>query len=124
MLSRKPFLRVPGPGLAKTEENKIINVNFDSEKFDQMMQGRKFKAPMLGVKSIYETKPWRETVDIVNENKEDKLTYKKAIEMLETKSIESQRGVAGPLKNTVIVDHEGFEPRDHVQLKNILNRDD
>ena len=89
-----------------------------------MLQGRNFKAPMLGVKSIYETKPWRETVDILNGNKEDKLTYKKAIEMLETKSQESERGVAGPLKNTVIVDHEGFEPRDHLQLKNIINRDD
>ena len=63
-------------------------------------------------------------MDIVNGNNEEKLTYKKAIEMLETKSIESQRGVAGPLKNTVIVDHEGFEPRDHLQLKNIINRDD
>ena len=63
-------------------------------------------------------------MDIVNGNNEEKLTYKKAIEMLETKSIESQRGVAGPLKNTVIVDHEGFEPRDHLQLKNIINKDD
>ena len=123
MLSRKPFLRVPGPGLAKTVEKKIIDVNFDSAKFDQMLQGRNFEAPMLGVRTIYETKPWRQTVDIVNTNKQDKLTYQKAIEMLETKSVESQKAVTGPLKNTVIVDHEGFQPRDHLQLKGLINRD-
>merc|ERR1711892_421117 len=121
IFAKKPFYRVSGPGLVKPESKEAVDINFDNAKFEQKLQGRNFRAPMLGVKSIYETQPWTETVDIVNENKENKLTYQKAIQVLDTKKIDGTKNIAGNHKNTVIVDYDGFQPKDHVKLQKMTN---
>ena len=61
-------------------------------------------------------------MDIVNEAKENKLTYQKAINVLQTKKGDDQKSLAGPHKNTVIVDYDGFQPRDHVKLQRMKNK--
>ena len=122
MLAKKPFYRVSGPGLVKPKANKIVDINFKDAKFEQMLRGQNLKAPLLGVKTIYDTQPWTETVDIVNEAKENYLTYQKAINVLHTKKGADHKFVAGPLKNTVIVDYDGFQPRDHMKLQRMKNK--
>ena len=117
MLAKKPFYRVSGPGLVKPQP-----INFEDAKFEQMLRGQNLKAPLLGVKTIYDTQTWTETVDIVNEAKENYLTYQKAINVLHTKKGADHKFVAGPLKNTVIVDYDGFQPRDHVKLQRMKNK--
>ena len=98
MLAKKPFYRVSGPGLVKPQANKIVDINFEDAKFEQMLRGQNLKAPAIGVKTIYDTQPWTETVDIVNEAKEYNLTYQKAINVLHTKKGDDQENDAEELR--------------------------
>ena len=58
----------------------------------------------------------------MNEAKANKLTYQKAINVLHKKKGDDNKNIAGPLKNTVIVDYNGFQPRDHVKLQRMKNK--
>ena len=51
MLVKKPFYRVSGPGLVKPQANKIVDINIDDAKFEQMLRSQNLKAPLLGVKN-------------------------------------------------------------------------
>ena len=106
----------------KPQANKIVDINFADAKFEQMLRGQNLKAPLLGVKTIYETQPWAGTVDIVDEATGNKLTYQKAINVLHAKAGNDHKNLAGPLKNTVIVDYDGFQPRDHVKVERMKNK--
>ena len=114
-----------GPGLRNQQERKLLDINFDDAKFENMLRSRNFAAPLLGVKSVYETEPWTETVDVLNEDYKDQFTYKKAMKLLGTKqgkSDESQENFGVTLKNTVIVDYDGFQPKDHVKVQGLQNK--
>jgi len=115
---------VAGPGLRKPQERQVVDLNFDEAKFENMLHRRNFAAPLLGVKSVYETQPWAETVEFVDREEEENVTYKKAIELLgrkKTRRFQNKENFPAAVKNTIIVDYDGFKPRNHVKLQGLKN---
>jgi len=51
MMRGKPILLVPGPGLQKESRKKKMNINFQGQSIPT-------GAPSLGVRSVYDLKPW------------------------------------------------------------------
>jgi len=104
LLNRKSFLLIKGPGIQNQVKNQHMNINFDEK------NNIESDVPKLGVKSIFDLKPWVETKERKRKyrnytEKKRPLTYKEAMTLLELqqKMKKSSKAFASPKESKTLI---------------------